>query len=75
MFLKGLQLKQHLEGKKHKNIEAIKNEREKNAGRSIFVSGIKRDIFLKHLEDHFLQFGKINKIIQDQEKVKKRLHN
>jgi hypothetical protein len=58
-----------VEGKKHKSIEAIKNDREKNANRSIFVSGLKRDIFLKHLEEHFLQFGKINKIIQDQEKV------
>ena len=71
MILVGFQLKQHLEGKKHKNIETIKNDREKNANRSIFISGIKKGIFLKHLEEHFLQFGRINKIIQDQEKVKR----
>lgn len=62
------QYKQHLEGKKHKKIESIKQDREKNANRSLFVSGLKKDTFIKHLEDHFLQFGKINKIIIDQEK-------
>lgn len=58
-----------MEGKKHKVIETIKIEREKDANRSIFVSGIKRDVFQKHLEEHFSQFGKINKVVQDQEKV------
>ena len=66
------QFKQHLEGKKHKKLESVKEEREKAAIRSVFVSGLKRNIFIKHLEEHFEQFGKVNKVIIDKEKVCKR---
>ena len=50
-------------------MESIKEERENCASRSIFVSGIKKDTFVKQIEEYFAKFGKINKIIQDQEKV------
>ena len=62
-------MKQHVEGKRHKKMESIKEERENSAVRSIFVSGIKKETFVKQIEEHFAKFGKINKIIQDQEKV------
>jgi len=68
-YFKEEQLKQHIEGKRHKKMESIKEERENCASRSIFVSGIKKDTFVKQIEEYFAQFGKINKIIQDQEKV------
>ena len=63
------QFKQHQEGKKHKKLESIKLDREKTASRSLFVSGLKKGTFLKSLEEHFEKFGKITKIVIDQEKV------
>ncbi len=63
------ELKQHLEGKKHKKLESIKLDREKKAECTLFVSGLKKDTFVKYLEEHFSKFGKINKIVIDQEKV------
>jgi RNA recognition motif-containing protein len=69
IFQKDLQLKQHIEGKRHKKFESLKEEREKSAKRSLFVSGLRKDTFVKQLEEHFIQFGKINKVIVDQEKV------
>ena len=63
------QFKQHLEGNKHKKIESIKHERERSAQCSVFVSNLKKDTFQKHLEEHFNQFGKISKVVIDQEKV------
>jgi RNA recognition motif-containing protein len=63
------QFKQHLEGKKHKKIESIKHERERSAQCSVFVSNLKKDTFQKHLEENFNQFGKISKVVIDQEKV------
>jgi RNA recognition motif-containing protein len=62
------QFKQHLEGKRHKKLEAIREERESSARRSLFVSNLRKDTFIKQLEDHFVQFGKIVKIVTDQEK-------
>jgi RNA recognition motif-containing protein len=68
-YLKDSQLKQHVEGKRHKKFESLKEEREKSAKRSLFISGLRKDTFVKQLEEHFIQFGKINKVIVDQEKV------
>lgn len=62
-----------MEGKRHKKIESIKEERENSAKRSLFVSGLKKDTFIKQLEDHFIKFGKINKIVTDNEKVKMKI--
>lgn len=67
-FSNGEQLQQHLEGKRHKKVESIREERENSAKRSLFVSNLKKDTFIKQLEEHFLQFGKISKIVTDQEK-------
>ena len=67
--LKETQFKQHLEGKKHKKVESVKEERAKSALKSVFVSGLKRSHFVKHLEEYFEQFGKVNKVIIDKEKV------
>jgi RNA recognition motif-containing protein len=50
-------------------LESIKVEREKSAKRSLFVSGLKKDVFIKNIEESFLKFGKIEKIVIDQEKV------
>jgi RNA recognition motif-containing protein len=63
------QLQEHLNGKRHKKIESIKQEREKSAKRSLFVSGLRKDTCIKQLDDHFIRFGKINKIVIDQDKV------
>ncbi|CAF1021580.1 unnamed protein product [Brachionus calyciflorus] len=62
------QLKQHLEGKRHKKLETIRDERENSARRSIFVSNLKKDTFIKQLEEHFSHYGKISKIVTDNEK-------
>ena len=56
-------------GKKHKRLESIKDEREKSSLKSIFVSGLKKDFFIKNIEEHFQKYGKITKIIIDKEKV------
>ncbi len=37
--------------------------------RSIFVTGLKKDILVKHLEEYFQKFGKILKVIVDKDKV------
>jgi len=66
------QFKQHLDGKKHRKLETIREERQKSAQRSLFVSNLKPDTFIKQLEDHFAQFGPINKIVIDPAQVKKR---
>ena len=68
--LKDDQFKQHLEGKKHKKLETIREERQRSAQRSLFVSNLKPDTFVKHLEEHFAQFGSINKIVFDPAQVK-----
>ena len=68
-LIKADQFKQHLEGKKHKKLESIRQEREKLAQRSLFVSNLKKDIFQKHLEEHFAQYGKISKVVIDHDKV------
>lgn len=52
----------------------MREEREKSTSRSIFVSGLKKDIFIKHLEEHFQQYGKILKVIIDKDKVNIGLH-
>lgn len=62
------QLKQHLEGKRHKKLESIRTEREQKAWRSLFVSGIKKDTDVKQLEQHFSQFGTISKLVPDSDK-------
>ena len=64
------QLKEHVDGKRHKKIESIKEDREKKALRCIFVSGLKKDTFVKQLEQHFSQFGQISKVVTDTEKVR-----
>ena len=58
-----------MEGKRHKKMESLKEEREKSARRSVFVSGLKKDTFVKQLDEHFAQFGKIAKIVNDPHKV------
>jgi RNA recognition motif-containing protein len=63
------EFKQHLEGRKHKKLESVRDEREKSALRSIFVTGLKKDIFVKNLEEYFQKYGKILKIVVDKEKV------
>ncbi len=54
-------------------MESIKDEREKSSLKSIFVSGLKKDFFIKNIEEHFLKYGKIIKIIIDKEKVNRGL--
>lgn len=59
-----------MNGKKHKKLESLKEEREKSARRSLFVSNLKKDdTFVKHIETHFEQFGKISKTVIDSKKV------
>ena len=58
-----------MSGKKHKKFESLKEEREKSARRSLFVSNLKKDTFVKQIEAHFEQFGKVLKIVIDQKKV------
>ena len=72
-FHKELQFKQHLEGKKHKRLESVRLDREKSSLKSLFVSGLKKDVFVKSIEEHFQKFGKIQKIIVDKDKVKKNI--
>jgi RNA recognition motif-containing protein len=62
------QYKQHLEGKRHKKLESIRDERESSARRSLFVSNLRKDTFIKQLEEHFVQFGTIAKVVIDREK-------
>ncbi len=62
------QYKQHVDGKRHKKLEQIRLDREQSAKRSLFVSNMKKDTFVKQLEDHFAKYGKISKIVTDNEK-------
>ena len=68
-FKNSEQLKEHMDGKRHKKLESIKEDRAKKALRCIFVSGLRKDTFIKQLEQHFSQFGQISKVITDQEKA------
>lgn len=58
-----------MNGRKHKKFESLKEEREKSARRSVFISNLKKDTFVKQIEEHFEQFGKIVKVVTDPKKV------
>ena len=67
-FANAEQCKQHVEGKKHARLAALRDEREQSARRSLFVSNLRRDTFVKQLEDHFVKFGTLRKLVTDPEK-------
>lgn len=72
-FLSDDQLNEHLNGKRHKKFESLREERLNSAKRSVFVSNLNKHTFVKHLEEHFVQFGKLVKVVNDHQKVKTRL--
>ena len=68
-IFKDKQYEQHINGKKHKLIEAIKKNRDEVAKCSLFVSGFGKDIDIDAIKTYFSQYGAIKKIVMDHENV------
>ncbi|XP_072020945.1 speckle targeted PIP5K1A-regulated poly(A) polymerase-like [Amphiura filiformis] len=58
----------HLGGKKHQRILDLKNFRQKQVEKSIFVGGLNKLMSELVLTDHFMKFGDVSKIVIDKDK-------
>ena len=61
----------HLAGKKHQRLNNLRDSRQQQTERSVFVGGLCRLNGELELEDYFSKFGEIAKIIIDKDKVSK----